>query len=184
MDVLTIALDCDFVTTIDAACWDRAYTYHRRNGATAQFRPCDLKWSSQPNRNYWYACASVKWDGKPFLVPMQRLLTECPSHLLADHKDGDTLRNVMDNLRVVTHAQNAANSRLYKNSKSPYRGITFRARQNKWQAQIHFGGKNGGVKALGMFDTAEEAARSFDLAAIEMFGEFARLNFPLERTSA
>lgn len=184
MEVLTIALTRGFVATLDAYCWERRFVYHRRNGESEFFRPCDLRWTAQKNRNHWYAIASIQWGGKDFVLALHRLLTECPANLLADHKDGDTLRDVMTNLRIVNQQQNALNSRKPKNSRSPYRGITFRPKsRNRWQAQIHPGGEHGPVKSLGYFDTPEEAARAFDAAALEHFGEFARLNFPQENVA-
>lgn len=178
MEVLTLALGRGFVASLDADCWERTFAYNRRNGLSAQFRPCDLAWTAHRNRNYWYAaCASTAFMS---VLPLHRLITECPSHLLVDHRDTDTMNNRMANLRIVTHQQNALNSRTYKNSRSPYRGITKRGA--KWQAQIHFGGKGGGVKTIGYFTTPEDAARAWDSAALEMFGcEFTRFNFPPNR---
>jgi len=61
-------------------------------------------------------------------------------------------------------------------SNSGYKGV-YRDKAGKFQACV----KQGGWKEyLGSFATAEEAACAYDAKAIELFGEFARLNFPPE----
>ena len=49
--------------------------------------------------------------------------------------------------------------------------------RGKWYATILVKGK---AKLLGFFAEEVEAARAYDRAAVEHFGEFARLNFPEE----
>jgi hypothetical protein len=46
-----------------------------------------------------------------------------------------------------------------------------------WQARITFNRKTINIYA---YKTEEEAARAYDKKAIELFGEFAQLNFPEE----
>ncbi len=54
--------------------------------------------------------------------------------------------------------------------------MTWYKAKSKWLAQIMLHGKN---HYLGRFDDEIEAAEAYDRAALSMFGEFARINFPL-----
>lgn len=92
-----------------------------------------------------------------------------------DHINGNPLDNRRSNLRMATSAQNKWNTRRFSNNTSGYRGVSFRKDRGKFRAYINLDNKQ---RSLGMFHTAEEAARAYDAAAKELFGEFARLNFP------
>ena len=50
--------------------------------------------------------------------------------------------------------------------------------RGKWISSIQINGK---TRHLGRFDDEQEAARAYDVAAKELHGEFARLNFPEPR---
>jgi hypothetical protein len=94
-----------------------------------------------------------------------------------DHHNGDKLDNRRSNLRAASHGQNQHNVGLQSNNTTGFKGVSFHKRIGKYQALIRFHGKR---HHLGYHGTAEQAARAYDDAAREKFGEFARLNFPLE----
>lgn len=86
---------------------------------------------------------------------LHREITECPSHLEVDHRDGDPLNNRRSNLRTATHAQNAQNRRyLHAKNKSGHRGVSWDERRGKWFAKVTL---NGRQIALGRFDDLDEA---------------------------
>jgi hypothetical protein len=90
-----------------------------------------------------------------------------------DHRNGDGLDNRRANLRTCTHAQNTANQRKSQRPlTSRYKGVC-RA-DGKWLAQIGCAGRN---YRIGSFAVEEDAARAYDAKAVELFGEFARVNF-------
>ena len=96
-----------------------------------------------------------------------------PDDPMVDHKNGNGLDCRRGNLRVATKSQNTQNAR--KRTGLPYRGI--RKDYNRWKARIQVNSHN---HYLGSFATPEEAARAYDAAARQFFGEFACVNFPSE----
>lgn len=63
----------------------------------------------------------------------------------------------------------------YKKFSSRYVGVTWDKQRNKWVAQTCFYKKH---ILIGRFDNEEEAARAYDIKVLELFGEYAKLNFP------
>ena len=121
-----------------------------------------------------------RMDGSPKLL--HRFITGVNDPAIkVDHKSGNSLDNRRQNLRTATHAQNLYNSRKKSNAKSSkYKGVHFSKAQagpKKWHAMIRAPGRS---RWLGGFETQEEAAKAYDAAAREAFGEFACVNFPLK----
>lgn len=108
-------------------------------------------------------------------IIMHRLILGVTNGLFVDHINGDTLDNRRCNLRPATASQNRANAGKSKSSaSSKYRGVSWKKRDRRWQAQIFH---KGACHFLGYFLTEEEAARAYDAAFLNIHGEFARLNF-------
>jgi hypothetical protein len=98
-----------------------------------------------------------------------------PDNLLVDHRNGNSLDNRRDNLRLATNSQNQYNKRKKPNTSSRFLGVAFHKKNRKWTAYLQASGKR---IYLGSFNSEIEAARVRDAAAKKHRGEFARLNFP------
>jgi len=94
-----------------------------------------------------------------------------------DHKNRLPGADKMENLRPATPSQNCQNRKSA--NKHGYKGVICRKNGKRWQATM---GPQGRIY-LGTFLTAEDAARAYDAKAIELYGEFAHLNFPQETTN-
>lgn len=90
-----------------------------------------------------------------------------------DHINGNALDNRRCNLRVATTSQNMMNKRKLKPGRSAFKGVTWHKQNRGWAARITCDGKQ---RTIGVYETPEQAARAYDAAAIEYFGEFARTN--------
>lgn len=108
-------------------------------------------------------------------ISMHRLLMLPAPDLEVDHINGDRLDNRKRNLRVCDGYGNQRN-RYSTRGSSRFQGVCWSVAARKWQAGIWL---NGCQKYLGIFDCEHEAAAAYDVAASLHFGEFARLNFPL-----
>jgi hypothetical protein len=89
-----------------------------------------------------------------------------------DHIDGNPLNNRIENLRVATYSENSRNQKKRKNNTTGYKGVSFNKKYKKYTASICLDGK---VKALGSFNTPEEAYEIYKEAALKYYKEFARV---------
>lgn len=132
-----------------------------------------FKWRALKEGNSWYAGRSVP---SGIIKPRQKLIhMHCVimGRLWIDHVDGNGLNNQRTNLRFCTRSQNCANSK--RKNKTGYRGVYFDG--IGYSARISI---NGIKKHLGYSLDKIEMALLFDTAARELYGKFARLNFPLD----
>lgn len=117
---------------------------------------------------YGYAYSTIR---KGRNVGMHRLIINAPDGLEVDHRNGNTLDNRLENLRLCAHEENMRNRRRRRDNACGLKGATFVRRTGRWRAQIGINGKN---RFLGDFATPEEAHAAYGRAAVALHGEFAR----------
>lgn len=93
--------------------------------------------------------------------------------IFVDHINGNTLDNRRCNLRLCSHKENSRNQKLRKNNTSSYKGVFYNKKNNNYNA---FCTVNGKREFIGCFKYAYNAALAYNNKAIELHGEFARLN--------
>lgn len=123
---------------------------------------------------YGYIFIKLTWNKKKYFLKRSHIVlamhgTVVQDGEMVDHINGISADDRVENLRIVTQAQNQINRKMSTNNKSGHKGI-FR-RYGKWQANIGYQGKK---IVLGSYETKEEAIEVRLKAERELFGEFNR----------
>lgn len=119
--------------------------------------------------NCGYAERKEYKNGKQIHIRMHRVIMK--TNKMVDHRNGDTLDDRKENLRLTNHSTNAMNMRKHRGL-SKYKGVSFDGRN--WRVQISKDNKRVFSESA---PTERWAAMIYDLNAPVFFGEFARLNF-------
>jgi hypothetical protein len=132
------------------------------------------RWCARKNKQgkFYACCGQVGKQAK-----MHRLITGAKPGQSVDHIDGDGLNNRRHNLRICAHQENCFSFRSKPHTyatTSKFRGVSWDARCKRWFSKLETNGKQF---FLGRFHNEEDAARAYDAAALEHFGEFACPNF-------
>lgn len=90
-----------------------------------------------------------------------------------DHINNVRNDNRIVNLREATCAENQSNRKICGGGTSRHKGVSLFERGCKWRAQISVNSK---TIHLGLYNNEEEAALAYNKAALEYFGEFAKIN--------
>jgi hypothetical protein len=173
-----------------------------------KFALVDEDMFSDLNQRAWHWVATGESAGyavsgsRESYVQLHRLILGVTDpKVCVDHKDNNGLDCRRKNLRIASRLDNGANrdkfvGRPGRKFTSRYKGvvdrskhytqtfvrnITKKASDYPWLARIRVDHK---LIHIGRFATELEAARAYDVAAIRHFGEFAKINFPLEARSA
>lgn len=133
-----------------------------------------------------YKWGLVQGYAKNWRFPLASFIMGLPRiGFMVDHKNGDRLDNRKSNLRVVTRWENNINrTSIRKPTSSKYKGVYTTKKtinlHKPWRAVLKH---NKVLYFIGYYSTEEEAAWMYDQYAMEIFGEFARLNFDYSSSS-
>jgi hypothetical protein len=129
-----------------------------------------LKWCATRIRSQWYVISGSR-IGKT--IYLHRFIMQAPTGIEVDHRNCNGLDDRRCNLRLATSTQNKRNSSIRSDNTSGFKGVSWYRTYKKWKAYIRAQGRQ---KTLGYFDTALQAAKVYDAAAINYFGDFAKTN--------
>lgn len=124
-----------------------------------------------------YAFGKFWFGGAYRTVYLHRIIIGFSTRIV-DHINGNGLDNRKENLRYVTSQQNAWNRKA--NNSLGFIGIS--KSYNKFYSKICIKGKAYSCKQG--FETAEDAARWYDMMSVKYKGQYTRLNFPDESLAA
>lgn len=135
-------------------------------------------WHIQYDKGNFYARCNIRVNGKPKSPKMHRMIMGVSNsdkpHV--DHINENGLDNRRSNLRTATIPENSRNTGPNSRSVTGYKGVSLYKvgpQAGKYVARLRFESK---TYLGGYFDTAIEAAVSYNEMAKKYHGEFAWLN--------
>ena len=129
----------------------------------------NLSYSSRSGSGIKYAQTRKPGGGT---IRMHRLIIGAPIGVWVDHRNGDGLDNRKTNLRLCTPSQNNANRKTSGGRTSKFLGVCFDKSNGKFRAGVRHNWK----RYRKFFRSEIEAAKWYNKKALELHGEFARLN--------
>jgi hypothetical protein len=160
----TIPLNRGYVAEVDDDQYERLSVY--------KWYPLVMKKSRTV-----YAFRSVLVDGKQRNVYMHREIVGATEKEQVDHRDGNGLRNLEENLRKCTHRQNMMNQKKWtKKTYSRFKGVTWNKNRKNGKCWVSAIKCNGKRYHLGSFYEEDDAAIVYNVAAQIFFGSFSNLN--------
>jgi hypothetical protein len=91
-----------------------------------------------------------------------------------DHQNGNKFDCRRENLRPASYSENNVNRRKQQGCTSRYKGVYWDKQRRKWHVRIGWSGK---TLYIGHFDEERYAGMAYDIAALDIHGRFAKLNF-------
>lgn len=143
-------------------------------GKVAIVDDSDYEYLSQFNWRYHHGYAArttSRKSPKRTTVLMHRDIVRTEKEV--DHINGNKLDNTRSNLREATRTENCRNIGKHSAGSNMYKGVHMDSRRGKWRARIHCNNK---THWLGYFDNPHDAARMYNFWALDLYGDFARLN--------
>ncbi len=136
------------------------------------------KWQLTPSNRTDYAGRRVNYGNGRVMERLHRVVLEAPEGVEVDHINNDGLDCRRENLRLATRGQQNQNQRSRRAGglKGVWRVKGKPNLTRPWRAELKCAGRRF---RLGSFATEDEAARAYDRKAVELFGPFARLNYPV-----
>ena len=130
-------------------------------------------WYVSKHHNCWYAVNRDEKNGVKTSIYMHRLIMNAPKGIPVDHRDNNGLNNCKSNLRLATFAQNNTNRDKRKDNKSGFKGVSWCKMRGSYVANISYKKKK---IHIGHSESKIEAAMMYNQKAIELYGEFAKIN--------
>lgn len=120
-----------------------------------------------------------RWNSKTNkkeTIYLHRVVLQCRKSQSIDHISGDGLDNRRVNLRKCRHGLNVRNRLKSKNNTSGFKGVGWWHNRGRWGKFVSSIRHRGKLIFLGSFQSAMEAAKAYDRAAIRFHGAYAKTN--------